>query len=382
MQPQAGAPSARAPNAAKLRAIVVTGGFHTRLRPVTLTVALPLLEFCNETLLMHQLRALKEAGVKEVILCVHERALPAAWDAYVSQVARELEISVESVVEENALGNAGAFKAAEAKITADGNDQTPFIVVNSDVLCTYPLRDILHTHIKHGRECTVLTTRCIDSDALSGYGVCVVDERTGRVRHFVYKPQTFVSDVINAGVYVFSPSIFKRIDTGRKVFMQEILVRRAPPCALGPPPAGRHAPAPPACAPLARSPPHALPAEPCATVRGAARAARAGEQRPAAVVPALGPLGQDDRHPLVPRRRRPAPRDHALHEARGPRRPARRRLLCARARARTQSPSWRAAAPSSRHRRPARAPRATPRADAVCGARAVRAAQTRCAATW
>ena len=65
---------------------------------------------------------------------------------------------------------------------------------------TYPLKDLLHTHAKNGLECTVLTTRCTDSAALSNYGVVVVDEKTGRVRHFVYRPQTFVSDVINAGV--------------------------------------------------------------------------------------------------------------------------------------------------------------------------------------
>jgi len=203
---------------------LVTGGFHTRLRPVTLSLPLPLLEFCNETLLRHQLRALKEAGISEVLICVNERVMPASWGEYVTQVAKELDMSVESVVEEKALGNAGAFKAAEARITAEGSD-APFIVVNSDVMCTYPLRDLLHTHIKHARECTVLTTRCTDSEALKNYGVVVVDERTGRVRHFVYKPQTYVSDVINAGVYVFSPSVFKRIQlgSGRKVFMQEIL---------------------------------------------------------------------------------------------------------------------------------------------------------------
>ena len=180
------------------------------------------LEFCNETLLMHQLRALKEAGISEVLICVHERVLPASWDAYVAQVAQELDVRVECVIEDQALGNAGAFKAAEAKILAD-DSEAPFIVVNSDVLCTYPLRDLLHTHVKHARECTVLTTRCTDQSALSNYGVVVVDERTGRVRHFVYKPQTFVSDVINAGVYVFSPSVFQRIAGGRKVFMQDIL---------------------------------------------------------------------------------------------------------------------------------------------------------------
>ena len=41
--------------------------------------------------------------------------------------------------------------------------------------------DLLHTHMKHARECTMLTTRCTDSADLRKYGV-VVDERSGRVR--------------------------------------------------------------------------------------------------------------------------------------------------------------------------------------------------------
>ena len=206
-----------------MKAILLCGGFSTTLRPITLTLPLPLLEFCNEALLEHQLRALKEAGVSEVLICVHERSVPASWDAYIRRCEAELGLKVESVKEEDAMGNAGAFKAAEDRIKADGPADSPFIVVNSDVLCTYPLRDLLHTHMRHQRECTMLTTRCTDQSQLSNYGVVVVDERTGRVRHFVYRPQTFVSDVINAGVYVFSQSVFKRIEAGRKVHMQDIL---------------------------------------------------------------------------------------------------------------------------------------------------------------
>ena len=117
-----------------VRAVLLIGGLSTRLRPMTLSLPLPLLEFCNETLLMHQLRALKEAGVAEVLICVHERVVPASWDAYVRRCEDELGIKIESVKEEEALGNAGSFLAAQARITANGSDDSPFIVVNSDVL--------------------------------------------------------------------------------------------------------------------------------------------------------------------------------------------------------------------------------------------------------
>ena len=80
-----------------MKAILLVGGFSTTLRPITLSLPLPLLEFCNETLLSHQLRALKDAGVNEVMICVHERVVPPSWDAYVRRCEAELGLKIESV---------------------------------------------------------------------------------------------------------------------------------------------------------------------------------------------------------------------------------------------------------------------------------------------
>lgn len=193
-------PATRHPPCAHLQAVLLVGGFSTTLRPITLTTPLPLLDFCNVPLLMHQLRALKDAGVSEVLISVHERSTPASWDAYVRACEAELGITITCHKEDESLGTAGPLKAAEAMITSDGANASPFFVVNCDVLCSYPLKDLLHTHVQQKVEATVLTTRVPSDGSLSAYGVVVVDERTGRVRHFVEKPQTFVSDVINAGV--------------------------------------------------------------------------------------------------------------------------------------------------------------------------------------
>jgi len=212
-----------APVSGLMKAVLLVGGFSTTLRPITLSLPLPLLPFCNQELLMHQLRALKDAGVSEVLICVHERTVPAQWDTYIKECEAKLDMRITSAKEDAALGTAGPLKAAESMITSGGTSDTPFIVVNSDVLCSFPLKDLLHNHVKHACEATVLTTRCPDPNATSRYGVCVTDERTGRVRHFVANPQTHVSDLINAGVYVFSPSVFRRIPNNRKTSMNEVL---------------------------------------------------------------------------------------------------------------------------------------------------------------
>ena len=55
-----------------MKAVLLVGGFSTQLRPLTLSQPLPLLDFCNHTLISHQLQALKDAGIAEVVLCYHE----------------------------------------------------------------------------------------------------------------------------------------------------------------------------------------------------------------------------------------------------------------------------------------------------------------------
>ena len=56
----------------------------------------------------------------------------------------------------------------------------------------------------------ILGTRA-PRDQLSRYGCLVKDETTGQVLHYVEKPETFISDLISCGIYIFSNTIFKHI---------------------------------------------------------------------------------------------------------------------------------------------------------------------------
>ena len=50
----------------------------------------------------------------------------------------------------------------------------------------------------------------------SKYGVVVYDLKTGRIDKFVEKPQVYVSNKINAGLYIFSPKMLDRIEVSCK----------------------------------------------------------------------------------------------------------------------------------------------------------------------
>jgi mannose-1-phosphate guanylyltransferase len=54
-----------------MKALILVGGYGTRLRPMTLTVPKPLMDFGNKPILCHQIEALAKAGVQEVILAVN-----------------------------------------------------------------------------------------------------------------------------------------------------------------------------------------------------------------------------------------------------------------------------------------------------------------------
>lgn len=202
-----------------MRAVILVGGFGTRLRPLTLTVPKPLVPFCNKPMIIHQVEALKEAGVTEVILAVAYR--PEAMKAEMDEWGRKLGVSFVFSVEEEPLGTAGPLGLARDILLQD--DQ-PFFVLNSDVTCPFPLKDFLAFHKKHGKEGTIMTTQVTDWEK---YGVVVHDERTGQIQRFVEKPKQFVGDQINAGIYIFNKSILKRIPARKTSIEKETFPQMA-----------------------------------------------------------------------------------------------------------------------------------------------------------
>ena len=57
-----------------VKALILAGGYGTRLRPLTLSKPKPLVEFANKPILLHQIEALVDCGVKHVVLAVSHQA--------------------------------------------------------------------------------------------------------------------------------------------------------------------------------------------------------------------------------------------------------------------------------------------------------------------
>jgi len=188
-----------------MKAIILVGGFGTRLRPLTLTLPKPLVEFGNRPMILHQIEALAAAGVTDIVLAVNYR--PEMMTNALKKYEKEYNVKIEYSVETEPLGTAGPLKLAERIL---GKDDKPFFVLNSDVTCDYPFKQLAAFHAAHGQEGTIIVTKVEEP---SKYGVVVhAPGHPSRIDRFVEKPIEFVGNRINAGIYILNPSVLKRIE--------------------------------------------------------------------------------------------------------------------------------------------------------------------------
>ncbi|XP_003737746.1 mannose-1-phosphate guanyltransferase beta [Galendromus occidentalis] len=186
-----------------MKALILVGGYGTRLRPLTLSRPKPLVEFCNKPMMMHQVEALVKAGVKHIILAVSYRA--ELLEEAVAEEGRRAGVKITLSHETEPLGTAGPLALAREHLIADNE---PFFVLNSDIVCEFPFEQMIAFHKQHGRQGTIVVTRVEEP---SKYGV-VVYQRDGKIERFVEKPVEFVSNRINAGLYILNTSVLDRIE--------------------------------------------------------------------------------------------------------------------------------------------------------------------------
>ncbi|KAI9700084.1 MAG: mannose-1-phosphate guanyltransferase [Candelina mexicana] len=188
-----------------MKALILVGGFGTRLRPLTLTLPKPLVEFANKPMILHQIESLASAGVTDIVLAVNYR--PDVMVSALKKYEEKFKIKIEFSVESEPLGTAGPLKLAEKTL---GKDDAPFFVLNSDVICDYPFHQLAEFHKAHGDEGTIIVTKVEEP---SKYGVVVhKPNHASRIDRFVEKPVEFVGNRINAGIYILNPSVLKRIE--------------------------------------------------------------------------------------------------------------------------------------------------------------------------
>lgn len=193
---------------APMAAVIMAGGFGTRLRPLTDTLPKPMLPIGDRPLLALTLERLHDAGIRSVSITTHYLA-----EAIVNYFGdgHALNLQLRYVSEEEPLGTAGALRQIEA---CDG----PLLVLNGDILTGLDFREMLAFHRAQGAEATVAVRRY---EVPVPYGVIECDE--GVVNGLREKP--ILQLLINAGIYLLEPSVRACVPAEGRFDMTQLLQR-------------------------------------------------------------------------------------------------------------------------------------------------------------
>lgn len=196
-------------------AVVLVGGFGTRLRPLTNDIPKPMLPVVHRPMIVRLVERLAAGGVTDVVLALGFRPEPFAAAFPGGRVEGLPDVSVHYAVEPEPLdtGGAIAFAARHA-----GVDET-FVVANGDVITDLDVGHLVAEHRRIGLDATIHLTPVADPSA---FGVVETDGDV--VRRFVEKPAPgeTESNLINAGTYVLEPSVLDLIGPGERVSVERV----------------------------------------------------------------------------------------------------------------------------------------------------------------
>ena len=183
-----------------MKAFLLAAGIGSRLRPITDVTPKCMLVIGDRPLLDIWLDAFNRAGVDEVLVNLHH--LPDVVRRHIAE--RAGPPTVRTFFEPELLGSAGTLIANREWVNGD----ELFLACYADNLTDFDLRSLLDAHREHG---AIATLTVFHSENPSAGGVVELDP-AGKVVGFVEKPSAPVSDLTNAGMYAFHPTVLDEIN--------------------------------------------------------------------------------------------------------------------------------------------------------------------------
>ena len=177
-----------------MKAIVMAGGFGTRLRPLTINTPKPMVPIGNIPMIEHVVGLLIEHNLKDITSLLYFS--PDIIQNHFGDGARfGVRMSYEKPSDD--LGTAGAVRFALRE------PSEPVLVISGDLVTDFDLTEAIRWHREKKADATILLTRV--ENPIS-YGIVITDD-DGRIVRFLEKPtwgEAF-SDTINTGIYILEP---------------------------------------------------------------------------------------------------------------------------------------------------------------------------------
>jgi len=192
-----------------MNAVILAGGFGTRLQPLTDVTCKPMLSVCNMPMIDYTVSHLWDSGIKDFVFTLGYKP-EQVIDWCIGYTGAVCRFSLEHIP----LGSLGGVKAVEAFL------KEHFFVFSGDIIEDINLYALMHKHITSGSKITMAVVEVEDSRQ---YGVVEVDG-WGKVISFTEKPPFGGRGLVNAGIYVVDKSILNIVPKDVKMdFAKDLL---------------------------------------------------------------------------------------------------------------------------------------------------------------
>lgn len=187
-----------------MKAVVMAGGFGTRIQPLTNSRPKPMLPIVNRPMMEHTMMTLKDLGITEFIVLLYFK--PEIIQDYFGD-GSDFGIKVSYVIPDDDYGTAGAVKLGQ-ELVGDDN----FIIISGDLVTDFDFQKLFDFHT---REKAQLSIGLTSVDNPLQFGV-VIANKDNVIEKFLEKPSwgEVFSDTINTGIYIVEPEILDFIPRG------------------------------------------------------------------------------------------------------------------------------------------------------------------------
>ncbi|MEX1139618.1 MAG: sugar phosphate nucleotidyltransferase [Bacteroidota bacterium] len=188
-----------------MKAVIMAGGFGTRLRPLTCNIPKPMVPLANRPMMEHIVSLLKTHGITDLIATLYYE--PETISSFFGEGA-PLGVRMQYRTAEADLGTAGSVRNAMDFL----NER--FLVISGDVLTDFDLTAAIRFHESRKAKATILLTRVANP---LQFGV-VLTRDDGRITRFLEKPSwgEVFSDTINTGIYILEPDVLDLVPPGEE----------------------------------------------------------------------------------------------------------------------------------------------------------------------